>query len=136
MRVLAVTGAVIGQRNVCTEDPCNDRATGVKASTVVNMKAGYEAENWSIFAFARNLLNEDYLTQRNAPENSDRRLGRTGEPRVLGVELNLKFGGLPYARSAIFNNLEHLLLVEYRNRSTDHLMPALSGKRTLNGFEI
>ncbi|GAB5480609.1 MAG: TonB-dependent receptor [Parasphingorhabdus sp.] len=92
--VLDDMGAVIGQRDVCTADPCNDRATEVKASTVVNMKAGYEAENWSIFAFARNLLNEDYLTQRNAPENSGRRLGRTGEPRVVGVELNLKFGGI------------------------------------------
>ncbi len=93
--VLDDAGAVIGQRETCSFTPCNDPQTKVPASVVVNMKAGYEAESWSIFAFARNLLDEDYLTQRNAPGGfGGSSQVRTGEPRVVGVEFNVRFGGI------------------------------------------
>lgn len=93
--IIGPGGAVIGQLETCADDPCNDPRTEVDAAVVVNMKVGYESEDWSIYGFARNLLNEFYLTQRNAPNNfSALGLARTGEPRVVGVELNLRFGGI------------------------------------------
>ncbi|MEM8697267.1 MAG: TonB-dependent receptor, partial [Pseudomonadota bacterium] len=92
--ILGPGGAVVGQFERCDLSPCNDPRTRVEAAVVVNLRAGYEAETWSIYAFARNLLDEDYITQRNAPNNfSPLGLVRTGEPRVLGVEFNVSFGG-------------------------------------------
>lgn len=86
-------GNVIGQRRTCADSPCNDPLTAVRAATVVNLKAGYEAENWALFGFARNLFDEAYLTQRNAPSGlTPAGQGRTGEPRILGVELTVRFG--------------------------------------------
>ena len=88
-------GDVIGQRETCSATPCNDPLTRVDSSVVANMKAGYSADNWSVFLFARNLFDEDYATQRNAPGGfaAEGQL-RTGEPRVFGAEFNISFGGL------------------------------------------
>ncbi len=87
------TGTVIGQREVCAASPCNDPRTIVDASIVANMKAGYTSDDWSVFLFARNLFDEEYLTQRNAPGGFlPTPQGRTAEPRVVGIEFNLAFG--------------------------------------------
>ncbi len=87
-------GDVIGQRETCSATPCNDPLTLVDSSIVANMKAGYSADNWSVFLFARNLFDEDYATQRNAPGGfAAAGQLRTGEPRVFGAEFNMAFGG-------------------------------------------
>lgn len=87
------TGDVIGQREICSATPCNDPLTLVDSSVVANMKAGYAADTWSVFLFARNLFDEDYATQRNAPGGlaASGQL-RTGEPRIFGVEFNMALG--------------------------------------------
>ncbi|MEL6868939.1 MAG: TonB-dependent receptor [Pseudomonadota bacterium] len=87
-------GDIIGQRDTCTQSPCNDPRTRVGSSVVANLKAGYIATQWSAHVFARNLLDRDYVTQRNAPGGlSNLPQIRTAEPRVVGVEFNWSFGG-------------------------------------------
>ncbi|MEL7312987.1 MAG: TonB-dependent receptor [Pseudomonadota bacterium] len=91
--ILNDAGVVIGQREVCSAEPCNDPRTTVDSSVVANLKAGYSQDNWSVFLFARNLFDEEYLTQRNAPGGfSPIPQGRTAEPRVAGIEVNWFFG--------------------------------------------
>ena len=63
------------------------------AYTVVNAKLGYRADQWSVAAFARNLLDEDYSLSvnvndpRGAPTGGG--LAILGPPRVIGIELTL-----------------------------------------------
>lgn len=81
----------------CTAEPCNDPATILDDRLIVNAKLGYQAERWSVFLFARNLFDEDYVTQvqpfaLNAVTGEVGRIARGGEPRVVGVEFNFKFG--------------------------------------------
>ncbi len=53
--------------------------------TLVNAKAGYEGNRWSLYFYGRNLLNEEYLihTFTNA--------GRIGEPAVVGGQFKYLF---------------------------------------------
>lgn len=54
--------------------------------TILNMKLGYELEHVAIYACARNLLDDEYITHRNFGP----RLGhvlKVGEPRVIGIQL-------------------------------------------------
>ncbi len=54
--------------------------------SILNMKLGYESEHAAIYLYARNLLDEEYITHRNTGP----RLGHTlqvGDPRVLGIQL-------------------------------------------------
>ncbi|MHA7820031.1 MAG: TonB-dependent receptor [Erythrobacter sp.] len=91
--ILNGVGVVIGQRIVCDVEPCNDRRTRVEPSVVANLKVGYDTPGWSLYVFARNLLDEDYFTQRNAPGGfGGSGQARTGEPRTVGAELTVRFG--------------------------------------------
>ena len=69
----------------CTATPCNDPRTLVPAYTIVNAKVGYSAGLFSIFAFSRNLLDENYITFLQANGRA-----RSGEPRVAGIELTIR----------------------------------------------
>lgn len=68
----------------------------IDSYALANLKIGYEADNWSIFAFGRNLFDEDYMAQifNGTFRNGQiiRQQGRSGEPRLVGVELNFRFG--------------------------------------------
>lgn len=91
--VINDSGVVIGQRETCAFSPCNDPRTAVSSTIILNAKMGYEAEVWSAYLFARNLLDKSYLTQRNAPGGfGGAGQVRTGEPRVVGLELTVRFG--------------------------------------------
>lgn len=91
--ILDDIGAVIGQRVVCDVEPCNDRRTRVEPSVVANLKVGYDTPSWSLYILARNLFDEDYFTQRNAPGGfGGSGQARTGEPRTVGAELTVRFG--------------------------------------------
>jgi len=60
---------------------------GIKARTLVNGKIGWENDNFGIYGFANNLLDEEYI-QYNQISFSRAILG---DPRVLGVTLEAKW---------------------------------------------
>jgi len=68
-------------------DTQNTEFTKADDYWLVNARLGYEAEGWSVYLYARNALDEDYRTQ----ITNDGTLYRTGEPRVVGVQLNAWF---------------------------------------------
>jgi outer membrane receptor protein involved in Fe transport len=92
--ILDGAGNVVGQKEFCSASPCNDPVSRIEDRTIVNAKIGWQQPRWSAFLFARNLLDDDYRTQSN-PLGADFVTGapvqavRTGEPRVVGVELNM-----------------------------------------------
>lgn len=55
--------------------------------TIVNMRAGYQIDNYSISVFANNLLDETYLTYQDQTFNQ----GQGGAERVFGVQLTAGF---------------------------------------------
>ena len=57
----------------------------VSARTVVNARLGYDAGRWTVFAFARNLLDEDYLQYRTPDGNR----AIVGDPQTFGAGLEL-----------------------------------------------
>ncbi|MEL6729292.1 MAG: TonB-dependent receptor [Pseudomonadota bacterium] len=68
----------------------------VDAYTIVNARIGYEINDYSrVTVYARNLFDEDYLTQVNRPfegaNGVDGVNGRLGDPRVVGVRLEANF---------------------------------------------
>ena len=70
--------------------PPNDQRAGAYALT--NLKAGYEADNWSAYLWARNVFDEDYVVRGfyfgNEPPNfEDKRYTQLGEPRQFGVSV-------------------------------------------------
>lgn len=70
----------------------NDARFRVGERTLVNSRFGYQRGNFGVFVFGRNLLDEAYLLQAwqpTAPIFSA--LGRAGEPRTIGIELDLSF---------------------------------------------
>ena len=70
----------------------NDPRFRVGGRTLLNSRFGYQRGNFGVFAFGRNLLDEAYLLQAwqpTAPIFSA--LGRAGEPRTIGIEVDLSF---------------------------------------------
>lgn len=67
----------------------NDTDAEIPSRWVVNTRAGFEREDWSVVLYARNLLDENYFTQRNVSSSYD--LVRSGEPLTVGLELNASF---------------------------------------------
>lgn len=53
--------------------------------TLLNARAGFEAENWSVYLYGRNLLDEEYLV------HTFTTAGRIGEPLVIGAQFNYRF---------------------------------------------
>ncbi|QDF75544.1 MULTISPECIES: TonB-dependent receptor [Shewanella] len=68
-----------------------------EAYTLFNARLGYETETWSAYLWGRNLLDEKYGVRGfyfgNEPDNgwADKQYIRYGDPRQLGVTLNVKF---------------------------------------------
>ena len=54
--------------------------------TLVNAKVGFEADGYGIYAFVRNLFNEEYIAQRNVTGAV-----KVGDPQVFGIELKANF---------------------------------------------
>lgn len=65
--------------------------------TVVNARLGYEASAWSAYLWGRNLFDEEYGVRGfyfgNEPDNgwAEKQYIRYGDPRQIGVTLNVKF---------------------------------------------
>ncbi len=53
----------------------------VNGRTVVGARVGYETENWSLFAFARNLLDEKYTQYAYSAINQ----AILGDPQTFGI---------------------------------------------------
>ncbi|MFB2653762.1 TonB-dependent receptor [Shewanella seohaensis] len=65
--------------------------------TIVNARLGYEASAWSAYLWGRNLFDEEYGVRGfyfgNEPDNgwAEKQYIRYGDPRQIGVTLNVKF---------------------------------------------
>lgn len=55
----------------------------VKSRMLVNLKAGYRAENWGAYVYASNVLNEEYIQYPRLSDN----IALLGAPRVIGMIL-------------------------------------------------
>lgn len=70
--------------------PPNDARAGAYALT--HLKAGYESQRWSIYAWARNVLDEEYVIRgfyfgNEPPLFENKRYTQLGEPRQVGVSV-------------------------------------------------
>ena len=73
-------------------DRDNDARFRAGGRTLVNARFGYRRGSLGVFAFGRNLLDEAYLLrawQSSVPLFSA--FGRAGEPRTIGIELDVSF---------------------------------------------
>ncbi|MFC4309241.1 TonB-dependent receptor [Steroidobacter flavus] len=64
--------------------------------TLAHVKAGYEAETWAIYAWGRNVFDEDYYTRgfyfgNEPPDFANKRYTQLGEPRQFGVTFRWEF---------------------------------------------
>ena len=84
-------GAIAGNVNanyrsaVFTDVGTTQGQSRVPGRTVVNARLGYDAGRWTLFAFARNLLDEDYVQYRTPDGNR----GIVGDPQTFGAGLEL-----------------------------------------------
>lgn len=84
-------GAIVGNVNanyrsaVFTDVGTAQNQARVSGRTVVNARLGYDAGRWTVFAFARNLLDEDYLQYRTP----DGLRGIVGDPQTFGAGIEL-----------------------------------------------
>jgi outer membrane receptor protein involved in Fe transport len=75
--------------------PPND--VRASAYSLTNLKVGYEAEQWSVYLWSRNVFDEDYAVRGfyfgNEPPNFDNKLyTQLGEPRQVGVNFRWEVG--------------------------------------------
>ena len=67
-----------------------------EAYTLAHLKAGYEAANWAVYAWGRNVFDEDYYTRgfffgNEPPDFAATRYTQVGEPRQFGVTFRWEF---------------------------------------------
>jgi iron complex outermembrane recepter protein len=74
--------------------PPND--TRSKAYALAHVKAGYEGKQWSVYAWARNAFDQNYIIRgfnfgNEPPAFETKRYTQLGEPRQLGVTVRWEF---------------------------------------------
>ena len=67
-----------------------------RVATLVNLKAGYEAERWSIYLWGQNVFEEDYsqlgfFFGDEPPDFTPKRYTQAGDPRQLGITATWHF---------------------------------------------
>jgi len=73
-------------------DKANTDDLKVKPYSVVNVKAGYESEKgFDVYAYVKNLADEEYFTYREPKMGANEYFDARGEPRTIGVEVNYRF---------------------------------------------
>lgn len=73
-------------------DKENSSDLDVEPYAVANLKVGYESEKgFDVYAYVRNLMDEEYLTYREPKIGPDDYYDIRGESRTIGVELNYRF---------------------------------------------
>lgn len=75
-------------------DASNDERA--PAFTLVNLKLGYATSRWTAYAWARNLFDANYAMRGfffgvEPPDFPSRRYVQSGDPRQLGVTIELSF---------------------------------------------
>jgi iron complex outermembrane recepter protein len=76
------------------DTPPNDQRAGAYALT--HLKAGYEADRWSVYLWGRNVFDEDYVVRgfffgNEPPLFENERYVQLGEPRQFGVTARWEF---------------------------------------------
>lgn len=66
-------------------DAANSDALKLDERFLLNARVGYETGPWKVYAYARNLLDEDYITGAATDSAGNLERVRTGEPRTLGI---------------------------------------------------
>jgi outer membrane receptor protein involved in Fe transport len=74
--------------------PPNDQRA--PAYSLTHLKAGYETDQWAVYAWARNVFDEDYVVRgfyfgNEPPDFPDTRYTQLGEPRQVGVSVRWEF---------------------------------------------
>lgn len=72
-----------------TADVANTAEEEVSAFTIVNAAIGYEAKNWSMTLFAKNIFDEEYVTGISVSGTSSS--ATVGDGRVIGVRARATF---------------------------------------------
>lgn len=67
-----------------------------QAHSLTHLKAGYEADRWAVYAWGRNVFDEDYYTRgfyfgNEPPDFAAKRYTQLGEPRQFGVTFRWEF---------------------------------------------
>jgi iron complex outermembrane receptor protein len=76
-------------------DPAKN-AQRSEAYSLTHLKVGYEGERWAVYAWGRNLFDEDYYTRgfffgNEPPDFEPKRYTQLGEPRQFGVTFRWEF---------------------------------------------
>ena len=84
---------ITGRDDFYYSDSHDQRSEGYE---LVNLKLGYEAATWSVYAWGRNLTDETYGTRGfffgvEPPDFPDRLYIQRGDPRLVGVTLDVRF---------------------------------------------
>lgn len=60
---------------------------------MVDIRAGFQSDRWSVFGFGRNILDEKYFTAYYSPAGSgvDTGVGSLGQPTTYGIEMRYEF---------------------------------------------
>ncbi|MBM0103211.1 TonB-dependent receptor [Steroidobacter sp. S1-65] len=66
------------------------------AYSLTHLKAGYEGERWAVYAWGRNVFDEDYVVRgfffgNEPPDFANQRYTQLGEPRQFGVTFRWEF---------------------------------------------
>lgn len=89
----AYFGADASYRSTYNADASVSRYTEIEGYTVVNLRAGFRADNgWEAFVWVKNAFDEDYLQLLTVQAgNSGLVLGTPGDPRTFGLTLRAKY---------------------------------------------
>ena len=89
----AYFGADASYRSTYNADASVSKYTEIEGYTVVNLRAGFRADNgWEAFVWVKNALDEDYLQLLTVQAgNSGLVLGTPGDPRTFGLTLRAKY---------------------------------------------
>ena len=77
---MSVDGSLNGRKYLL-----EDNSLRQPAYALVNAKIGYEKDNWDVFLYGRNLLDQRYAT------SAFGRSKRAAEPLMVGVQCGLSF---------------------------------------------
>lgn len=86
-------GADASYRSTYNSDASVSRYTEIEGYTILNLRAGFRAENgWEAFVWVRNALNEDYLQFVSVQSgNSGLVIGNPGDRRTVGITLRARY---------------------------------------------
>jgi iron complex outermembrane recepter protein len=81
--------------DIPSDDP-QENTNRAPAYALTHLKAGYEADRWSVYAWARNVFDEDYIIRgfyftNEPPFTQNKRYTQLGEPRQFGITARWEF---------------------------------------------